>query len=268
MLEGPGLAFDFEAVEDEVQLAALNHLPLIRRMDALLTWLGESKPVTATGALKLAVLPDAASAIGLSVAARRRGRPSAPEAAAAAQPGHHLHLVTDEEIRPALVDVTSMWEVPELALAWHCMQMIGLIEVGRTQARSADPSAIWCSGPPTDQISLRQQAVVHLLMAQLQQVEGWGSARDIMKGIHFAALYTAVNGLQVNEDDLISLGRKIGPPVWEDSLPGLVGNILQRYRREGLLVATNLGNQMPAGVKPAVACALTAFDLLQSEIDS
>jgi hypothetical protein len=263
VLDEPGLSFSFDDVSETEQLAALGELAVIRRMEALLTWLGDSKPVTATGALKLAVIPAAAKAIGMSVAVRQRNVGSSQQTSL---PIPHLHLVTADEQPPSLVDVTSMWEVPELATAWHSMRMTDLIELGRTVARPGDRVDVWRVGPLTDRVSLRQQAVVHHLMVDFQQAEAWGSAGGILQAIQFAALYAAANSLPVNDDDLIELGRRVGPPVWEESLPSFVDRILQRCRRDGYLILTGQGDQMPAGVKPAVACALTAIDLAQSQL--
>ena len=65
---------DVPVIADDDALKVFSGLPLIRRTTALLQWIGDSKPVTGTGALRTKDIEAAAACVGL----KARGGPKQP----------------------------------------------------------------------------------------------------------------------------------------------------------------------------------------------
>lgn len=95
-----------DGLDIEHQLAAMD-LPLLDRADRLMAWLGAGRPVTQTGALRLAQTQELAELFGL----------------------------------PTL-SFKSMWEVHEVAAPWHGLVDAGFIDLGSTMARP-NPDTPW-----------------------------------------------------------------------------------------------------------------------------
>jgi hypothetical protein len=107
----------------EEELAGLEATGLAQRMEALLRWIGASKPVTSTGALRLKEIEGAAAAIGV---AAKGAMPNAKR--------EQLPLFDVEAARPGSVPtVKSMHEVPLLAKIWIALDACGLIDIGSTK---------------------------------------------------------------------------------------------------------------------------------------
>jgi len=93
---------DEPTIEPETERAALTALPVVARLDALLDWIGERRPVTATGALKRALVMEAFDAVG----GKR------------------------EDLAPRKVQ--SMWDLPVLEQTWVVAAMVDLTSIGKT----------------------------------------------------------------------------------------------------------------------------------------
>ncbi len=96
--------------EDEA-LEVFAGLPLIQRTTALLRWIGDGRPVTGPGALRLKDLQAAAACVGVSVRGAVKG----------AQPDHAIPIVR------------SMQDVPLLPQIWAAMEAAELIEIKATK---------------------------------------------------------------------------------------------------------------------------------------
>ncbi|WP_426226085.1 plasmid pRiA4b ORF-3 family protein [Pseudarthrobacter sp. DSP2-3-2b1] len=98
-------------VPQETALDAFSALPLIQRASALLRWIGDGKPVTGTGALRLRDIEAAAACVGVAVrgSSKRDG--------------------TGDGV-PA---VRSMYEVPLLAQMWAALEAAELIAIKATK---------------------------------------------------------------------------------------------------------------------------------------
>jgi hypothetical protein len=101
-------------------LDELSGLPLVRRATALLQWIGDGRPVTATGALRLRDIEAAAACVGVAAkgGTKRAGDPL-PGTAGAADP---------------VPTVRSMYEVPLLAQMWAALETAELIKITSTKA--------------------------------------------------------------------------------------------------------------------------------------
>ncbi|MFC9353080.1 hypothetical protein [Arthrobacter sp. NPDC057013] len=129
---------DVPVISDEDALDDLSKLPLIQRTTALLQWIGDAKPVTATGALRTKDIEAAAACFGLKV----RGGPKqagGPEAG-------------DGSSEKSVPTVRSMYEVPLLAQVWEALARTDLIKIGSTKAEPTAASAVFQAGSTPDRL--------------------------------------------------------------------------------------------------------------------
>lgn len=118
-------------ISDDEALAAFRGMPLVRRASALLSWIGDGKPVTGTGALRLRDIEAAAACVGVAATG------SANQADAAGD----------------LPVVRSMHEVPLLARMWAALQAAGLIDVKATKAVPSEEATDFLDGTPSVQLA-------------------------------------------------------------------------------------------------------------------
>ncbi|MFD0453974.1 hypothetical protein ACFQZK_27215 [Rhodococcus aetherivorans] len=130
---------DESPVEPEAERAALTALPVVARLDALLGWIGERRPVTATGALKRALVMEAFDAVG----GKR------------------------EDLAPRKVQ--SMWDIPVLAQTWVVAAMLDLISIGKTVVKPGPAAPVWRDPDrnPGEYLTLCRDAVTHSLVVAL-----------------------------------------------------------------------------------------------------
>ena len=129
---------DVPVISDDDALQVFSELPLVQRTTALLQWIDDAKPVTATGALRTKDIEAAAACVGLTV----RGRLKQAGAPQAGKGG-------SEEPVPA---VRSMYEVPLLAQVWEALARTELIKIGPTKAVSSPASAVFQAGNTSDRL--------------------------------------------------------------------------------------------------------------------
>ncbi|MFE4543001.1 hypothetical protein [Arthrobacter sp. NPDC056727] len=129
---------DVPVISDEDAVKAFSELPLIQRTTALLQWIGDAKPVTATGALRTKDIEAAAACLGL----KARGGPrqaGAPQASGG---------VAEKPVPT----VRSMYEVPLLAQVWETLARTELIKIGPTKAVPSQAAAYFQAGPTSDRL--------------------------------------------------------------------------------------------------------------------
>ncbi|WP_314196426.1 hypothetical protein [uncultured Arthrobacter sp.] len=129
---------DVPVISDADALQVFSELPLVQRTTALLQWIGDAKPVTATGALRTKDIEAAAACVGLTV----RGGPKQAGAPQAGKGG-------SEEPVPT---VRSMYDVPLLAQVWEALARTELIKVGSTKAVPSPASAVFQTGNTSDRL--------------------------------------------------------------------------------------------------------------------
>lgn len=118
-------------ISDDEALAAFRGLPLIQRASALLSWIGDGKPVTGTGALRLRDIEAAAACVGVAATG------SASQADTAS----------------GLPVVRSMHDVPLLARMWAALQAAGLIDLKPTKVVPAEGAPDFLDGTPSVQLA-------------------------------------------------------------------------------------------------------------------
>ncbi|MGY2746288.1 plasmid pRiA4b ORF-3 family protein [Arthrobacter sp. UYCu723] len=110
---------DVPDISEEQTLEVFSELPLIQRATALLQWIGEGRPVTGTGALRLRDIEAAAACVGVTVrGGTKRAESALPGTAASAD---------------SVPTVRSMYEVPLLAQMWAALEASELIELKSTK---------------------------------------------------------------------------------------------------------------------------------------
>ena len=137
--DGGGGFVDVPDIPDEEALAAFSGLPLIRRATALLQWIGEGKPVTATGALRLRDIEAAAACVGVAVKGGTKGSGS-PLPGTAGPDG-------------PVPTVRSMYEVPLLAQLWNALEAAELIEITSTKVVPSADSGVFLAGGPSERLA-------------------------------------------------------------------------------------------------------------------
>jgi hypothetical protein len=117
-------------ISDDDALAAFSSMPLIQRATALLQWIGEGKPVTGTGALRLRDIEAAAACVG--VAAKGGAR--------------------QEDAGDDVLTVRSMYEVPLLADMWAAFQDAEMLQVKPTKVVPFEGAGPFLASDPAQQV--------------------------------------------------------------------------------------------------------------------
>ncbi len=115
------------------QLAALDEMTPIAAVDKLLAWIGTSKPVTSTGALRLGDIEPVAALLGVRAVGKRGAPMSLPE-----KPG-----ADRREVAAKPREVGSMWDVSELNRWWAALEETGIIEITPTRLRRGPRADDW-----------------------------------------------------------------------------------------------------------------------------
>jgi hypothetical protein len=117
-------------IPEEQAVEAFAELPLIQKATALLRWIGDGKPVTGTGALRLRDVEEAAACVG--VQAKGGTKKAAPAG--------------------GVPIVRSMYEVPLLADIWAALEAAELIEIKPTKVVPFEGSEHFLSGGVAEQL--------------------------------------------------------------------------------------------------------------------
>ncbi|WP_142062404.1 MULTISPECIES: hypothetical protein [unclassified Pseudarthrobacter] len=116
-------------IPEDQALSAFTEMPLIQKATALLVWIGEGKPVTGTGALRLRDIEEAAACVGVQ-----------------AKGGSKKDAADD------VLTVRSMYEVPLLAEIWAALQAAELIKVKPTKVVPFEDPAHFLDGSVAEQV--------------------------------------------------------------------------------------------------------------------
>jgi hypothetical protein len=117
-------------IPEDQALAAFSTLPLIRKATALLQWIGDGKPVTGTGALRLRDIEEAAACVGVSAKGGTKKADSADD----------------------VLTVRSMYEVPLLARIWAALEAAELIDIKPTKVVPFEDAGNFLAGDAAQQL--------------------------------------------------------------------------------------------------------------------
>lgn len=150
--------FDVVVPREEDEVVALRELRLSGRVSELLEWVGSSRTVTGTGALRRKDIPEVARRLGVQL----------PDVA-----------------------VHSMWQLTELSDVWLTAIECGILERTATTVRPGTYSEAWRRGEPADVIRLGRALAGQLV---LQIVAGVGEHRETPFDAEVSALLAMLLG--------------------------------------------------------------------------
>ncbi|WP_238424138.1 plasmid pRiA4b ORF-3 family protein [Rhodococcus ruber] len=229
----PPTEVDEPPVEPEVERAALTVVPVVARLDALLGWIGERRPVTATGALKRALVMEAFDAVG----GKR------------------------EDLAPRKVQ--SMWDLPVLEQTWVVAAMVDLISIGKTVAKPGPAAPVWREPDrnPDEYLALCRDAVTHSLIVALGR-RGEGRLEAFHSALDEATAVVLSAGLGEHplpsdpEERLHALPVLFpGMPVGPSFLGSMLVDRLEEFVADGILDDAD-GYRVPTPLRPAVRAAV------------
>ncbi|MGW4580314.1 plasmid pRiA4b ORF-3 family protein [Rhodococcus aetherivorans] len=224
---------DESPIEPEAERAALTVVPVVARLDALLGWIGERRPVTATGALKRALVMEAFDAVG----GKR------------------------EDLAPRKVQ--SMWDLSVLAQTWVVAAMLDLISIGKTVVKPGPAAPVWRDPDrnPGEYLTLCRDAVTQSLVVALgRRGEGRLVAFHSVLDEATAAVLSAGLGEHPlpsgPEERLHALSVLFpGMPVGPSLLGSMLVDRLDDLVADGILDDAD-GYRVPTPLRPAVRAAV------------
>lgn len=230
-------------LSDEQISDAHESLPLVRRVRALLEWIGPGREVTATGVLRLKDIQAAAACVDVAAAGSR---------AAAPGPGE------------GPVRVKSMTDVPRLPRYWHAMREAGLLAVTSVRARTTPKAAALLSpGSPQAREAVRDFASAYI---RTIAAEGSNPFQAMATQVAVALLVNAASAEPVVTEQFLAAraaaaGADGAGPKIDGIVMSLVGDRVQDWADEGLVtLGTHI--RVPEALRICVADALAEdFDL-------
>ncbi|WP_230304445.1 MULTISPECIES: hypothetical protein [unclassified Rhodococcus (in: high G+C Gram-positive bacteria)] len=224
---------DEPPVEPEVERAALTAVPVVARLDALLGWIGERRPVTATGALKRALVMEAFDAVG----GKR------------------------EDLAPRKVQ--SMWDLPVLEQTWVVAAVVDLISIGKTVVKPGPAAPVWRDPDrnPDQYLALCRDAVTHFLIVALGRrgegrLEAFHSALDEATAVVLSA-GLGEHPLPSDPEERLNALPVLFPgmPVGPSFLGSMLVDRLDDLVADGILEDAD-GYRVPTPLRPAVRAAV------------
>ncbi|AXJ09136.1 plasmid pRiA4b ORF-3 family protein [Arthrobacter sp. PM3] len=178
-------------VPEQEALDELSRLPLVRRATALLEWIGDGRPVTGTGALRLRDIEAAAACVGVAArgGTKRAGAPLPGTAGAADVP-----------------TVRSMYEVPLLAQMWAALETAELIKITSTKAVPFEGVDAFLAGGPSERLEELVFFVDSFLMSAVLDYDPEQPWERIVAGLQASILIAAAT------DDPPLLERVLAAP--------------------------------------------------------
>ncbi len=234
--DDPGLIDIPDLTEDEV-LEVYAGLPLIQRTTALLQWIGDGRPVTGTGALRLKDLQEAAACVGVSV----RG------------------AVKGAEPDDAVPTVRSMQDVPLLPQIWAAMEAAELIVIKATKVVPFADAAGFLSGTTAERVEEYSFYTTRFLEQTVLGIDpALPDLSATLIGLQVSILIAASTPEPPSVERVLALADKV--PDEEKKITDIIARMtvgrLERLAELGLLtIDTHLR------VPPAlIGCVLEAFD--------
>ncbi|HSN36028.1 MAG TPA: plasmid pRiA4b ORF-3 family protein [Arthrobacter sp.] len=232
---------DVPDIPEQQALAVFSNLPLIQRVTALLQWIGEGKPVTATGALRQRDIEAAAACVGVVV----RG---GPKRADTPLPGAADDVPT----------VRSMFDVPLLARLWTTLESTELVQITSTKVVPTAEAVQFLAGGPSG----RLEELVFIVDQYLETtVLGWDPAQPwerMLSGLQVSLLLAAATADPPEKARVLATPELA--PAAEQAMAGLLTGVAMS-RLEELAALGLLTIDTHLRVPPAlVRCIANVFD--------
>ncbi|MCY0903844.1 plasmid pRiA4b ORF-3 family protein [Arthrobacter sp. H14-L1] len=225
-----------ELSEDEA-LKALAGLPLIQWTTALLQWIGDGRPVTGTGALRLKDLQEAAACVGVSVRGAVKG----------AQPDD------------ALPFVKSMQDVPLLPQIWAALEAAELIEIKATKVVPFEDAEGFLSGTAAERVEAYSFYATRFLEQTVLGIDpAFPDMSATLAGLEVSILIAASTSEPPSLERVLALADQA--PEEEKRITEIISRLalgrLERLAELGLLTIDTHFRVPPA----LIGCVVDAFD--------
>ena len=235
---------------DEQALEVFSGLPLIQQATALLEWIGDGKPVTGTGALRLRDIEAAAACVGVAVKGAA-GKGTAGRGTDSPLPG----TAGSADDVPT---VRSMYEVPQLAKMWAALEAAELIEFTSTKVVPFEDSGAFLTGGTSE----RLEELVFFVDQYLETaVLGWDPEQpweQLVSGLQASILLAAATADPPEKARV--LAAPDNAPAAEKAMAGLLTGMALR-RLEDLAGLGLLSIDTHFRVPPAlIRCVANDFD--------
>jgi hypothetical protein len=231
-------------IPEEEALEVFSSLPLVQRATALLQWVGEGKPVTGTGALRLRDIEAAAACVGVTVCGGTK-RSDSPLPATAGS--------ADE-----VPTVRSMYEVPQLALLWSALEATELIELKPTKAVPTADSSVFLTGEPSKRLEELVFLVDQFLVAAVLEWDPEQPWERIVSGLQASILLAAATSDPPEKARV--LAAPDNAPESEKAMAGILTRVavdrLDELAELGLLTIDTHFRVPPALIR----CVANVFD--------
>ena len=215
-------AFDIEALQhaaartdalpEEVRRVALADLPLVAGVRPLLDWIGTSRPITSTGALRRADIEQVAAMIGIN-AAGTAGEPT---------------WSSDPDIQRR---VQSMWDLPVLAAWWEALSIADVVERTASRLRPGSVAREWLAAelPPLEAADMLAGSVLaELLVDRLEENTDIVGTTAFQRVV--AALVAALDGVRPIEPE------RLEGPYLDEIVDAVAASQLGRLAELGIIV--------------------------------
>ena len=227
----------------EQELAGLEETVLAQRVEALLRWVGRSREVTATGALKLKEIEGAAAALGL----RARGGKSASW-----KDSSNWIAGEATEDEPIHV-VRSMNELTPLVILWTVLQAAHLIDIGSTVVRTTPLAANFLGHEDTKLAVLRDVTTKFLEVSVHGEAE-WAPWVSEAAGVQTAVLIAAATDSPPELENVRHMLTAADGPLQSD-MAGPMALRRIEYLAELGLVTLGMKITVPPAIVASVAVA-------------
>ncbi|WP_146072303.1 hypothetical protein [Arthrobacter sp. Y81] len=242
--DGGQVYLEVPEIPEEEAVEVFSNLPLIQRATALLQWVGEGKPVTTTGALRLRDIAAAAACVGVAVKGGIKQEDSPLPATAGS---------ADE-----VPTVRSMYEVPLLALLWNALEATELIELKPTKAVPTADSSVFLVGEPSKRLEELVFLVDQFLVAAVLDWDPEQPWERIASGLQASILLAAATSDP--PERARALAAPDNAPEAEKAMAGILTNLAVK-RLEDLAELGLLTIDTHFRVPPAlIRCIANVFD--------
>jgi hypothetical protein len=211
------------------EAAALRDMEFIRRIGAMVEWVGAGRPVTQTGAMRRTDTVEWMRRVGLRV--------------------------RDENKPP------SMWEIRDLGQPWSIAIETGMLEVTSTKVRPGPTAAVFDADDPIAQVKLGRWIVDVLLNHALSRFQLPEVLQPAVVSITLPllAMLCRPQGQDIGYLRAIDARRFAGTDFVERVAAGVCSAILLELRaldHWGLVTDFDTTPRIPAALRPAVAAVI------------
>lgn len=229
---GPGEMVRVTVPSAAEESTALREMEFVRRMRAMVEWVGAGRPVTQTGAMRRNDTVDWMRRYGLRVT---------------------------DETKPA-----SMWDIRDIGQPWAIAIETGMLELTSTKVRPGPASAVFDSEDRIAQVDLGRLIVNVLLQHALSRSPFVAELKPAVATVTvwLLAMLCRPTGLDIGYLRDFS-AKRFGTTTHDDSVDRIASHVFSAILMEvraldyfGLITEFDRRPLVPAGLRPAVVAAI------------